>query len=181
MLARRSPARAGHTLVEVILVVAVLVLIGFVSMPFIQPMFADGRLQAAEDLVKARCAEMKVHAVSEGRAYRFAFQDNTGQFRIAPDDADFWGDGGEPDTGDDGQGWVFEGELPKDVLFCQADAVPQTGGDKAWTRAFTFLADGTGRENTTIAFGKAGGPSRSLKMQGVLGSVTSEEREVPRP
>lgn len=171
-----SARRRAHTLFETILVMAVLLLVGFLSLPLIQPMFADGRLQAAEDMVKARLADARMHASAEGRAYRFGYQENTGNFRIAPDGPEFWGENGKA-GGDLDHAWVFEGELPKDVLFCQAGAqnVPQeASSSQDWTRAMTFFADGSARENAQIAFGKSGSRARVLRLEGVIGAVTSE-------
>jgi len=67
---------------------AVLVIIGAVSIPAIKPMLTSNHLQAASDMVRSRWTEMRTRAVADGRSYRFSIVENTGKFRIAPEDED---------------------------------------------------------------------------------------------
>ena len=46
---------------------------------------------------------------------------------------------------------------------------------QGWTRALTFLPDGTAREDVVVAFGKAGARALTLRVQGAVGAVTSGE------
>lgn len=175
--------RAGYTLFEVVLVVSVLVVVGFVSLPMIKPMLSSNNMQAASDLVRARWTEMRNRAISDGRPYRFAIMHNTGKFRIAPEDTDFWGDSDNAGEGDQEiRPWVVEGTLPGSVIFVSADATSADGKPAAqsqsgggWTRTVTFLPNGTAHEDVEVAFGQSGSRSVTLKLRGITGSVSSGE------
>jgi hypothetical protein len=158
-----------------VLVMALLVVVGGVSVPLIQSMMSDAYVQNAQDLVRGRWAEMRLHAMNEGRPYRFAYRENTGSFRIAPESPDFWGEaGGSSNNTTDA--WVLESELPRDILFSQpGNAAAASATSQGWTRALTFLPDGTAREDVVVAFGKAGARALTLRVQGAVGAVTSGE------
>src|SRR4051794_15075176 len=116
--------RHGFTLLEVLLVVAVIVILGAMAYPSIEAMYGDVRLSAAADQVRARWADARTKAIEDGRPYRFATQPD-GQFRIAPDAPEFWsGGGGTPaDASDaDTPPLVLEDSLPKGVSFSDETA-----------------------------------------------------------
>lgn len=171
-----NSARNGHTLFEVMLVMAVLVIVGFLSVPYLAPMFSTNKVQTAQDLLKTRWAEMRYHAMNEGRPYRFGFQENSGKFRIAPDNTDNWGDGAARDASSDA-GWVVESELPDEILFARSDKMAQPASSQGWIKALTFLPDGTAREDVVVAFGKSGSRSLTLRVQAAIGAVTTGESD----
>jgi Tfp pilus assembly protein FimT len=167
--------RYGHTLFEVILVVTLLVVVGFLSLPLFQPLLNSNHLQGAEDLVKTRWSEMRLRAMNDARPYRFAFRENSTTFRIAPDSPEFWGEEGSS-SNEPNQALVIEENLPGEILFCRSEAkdVPiKADSNQSWTRALTFLPDGTAREDVQLSFGKAGSRSQTLRVQGAIGAVTS--------
>lgn len=165
--------RGGYSLFEVVVVMGVVVVVGFLTLPLIRPLLQSNHLQAASDLVQARWTEMRYHAIAEGRAYRFAVMANTGLFRIAPDDGRFWGDSANI-SNSDAPPWIVEDTLPGEVLFKSA-ANGGSGGSGGWTNALTFLPDGTSREDVKVAFGLAGSRALTLKLRGATGSVTAGE------
>src|SRR5262245_36031751 len=77
--------RPSFTLLEMVLVLALLVIMAAISLPAINEQYADYRVHAAADQVRARWADARTQAVNEGRAYRFAVVRNRGNFRVAPD------------------------------------------------------------------------------------------------
>jgi hypothetical protein len=160
------------------LVMGILVLAGALCFPLVAPMLASNNLQAACDLVRSRWTEMRTRAVSDGRAYRFALVENTGKFRIAPDDDPVWGDGGQP-SDSDARPWIVEETLPGKVQFksLQANTVNNSskghGGGGGWTHTLTFLPDGTAREDVQISFSLGGGSGLTLKVQGHTGAISA--------
>src|SRR5262249_40778116 len=131
----------------------------------------------------------RARALDEGRAYRFAIVPNHGNFRIAPDSADFWGSGDAPQsTASTEPPLVMDDVLPKGVRFTtpaalQSGAVDQGGGagppqgsvdPGQWTRLVTFLPDGTTREDVEIAFHARGGLPVILKLRALTGVVTTK-------
>jgi type II secretory pathway pseudopilin PulG len=177
--------RSGYSLFEVALVMTLLVLAGILALPFIQPMLAGNNLQAASDMLRARWTEMRSRALADGRPYRFAIKDNTGNFKIAPDGEEFWGDAGTGGSNaapmSDIPPWVIQEQLPGQVLFLKAGTIgtgsdPSVGGSSSggWTTVFVFLPNGTAHEDVQVTFGMAGSRSLALKLRGATGTILSE-------
>ena len=110
----RSRRRRAVTLLELMLVAAIMLMFAALSYPTLAAMYADIRLQGASDAVRAAWSEAQAHAVDEGRAYRFAIVPGKGNYRVAPDSDEFWeGSGNSATTDSDNPPYILEGALPK--------------------------------------------------------------------
>ena len=107
--------RSAYTLFEMVLVLALLVLLAGLSIPSIESMYADYRLQAAVDDVGGAWASLRARAIIEGRPYRFAV--NGGDFRGAPDDPAFWPGGDTPASSDPAAPLIVQDSLPRGISF----------------------------------------------------------------
>ncbi|HEY1381191.1 MAG TPA: GspH/FimT family pseudopilin [Gemmataceae bacterium] len=170
--------RRGFTLLEVLLVVAVIVILAAMAYPSIEAMYGDVRLSAAADQVRARWADARTKAIEEGRPYRFATQPD-GQFRIAPDAADFWSGGGGSGASEsndaDTPPLVVEESLPKGIGF--SDETNNSGDNSdggPWTTVLKFLPDGTASADKTITLQAEGYRSVQLRVRALTGAVTVE-------
>lgn len=174
--------RHGYTLFEVVLVLAVILIAASLSMPAIDALLASNKVAAARDMVRTQWAEMRARALEEGRPYRFAVTENTGMFRVAPDDDAYWGgSGGNPAVQPEDNPLIIEGELPEGVLFTTSEAAfagteqaPAPGPEWGLTVA-VYLADGIGRDDAEVYFGKAGQRALGLRLRGLTGAVTAIE------
>ena len=171
--------RHGYTLFEVLLVLAVILIAASLSMPAIDALLASNKVSAARDMVRTQWAEMRARALEEGRPYRFAVTENTGKFRIAPDDDMYWGGSGDKPADD--KPLIIEGELPEGVLFTTSEAAfagteqaPAPGPEWGLTVA-VYLADGVGRDDAEVFFGKAGQRALGLRLRALTGAVTAIE------
>src|SRR5262245_18519123 len=156
--------RRGYTLFEVMLVIALLVLMAALVVPNLDAMYADYRLAAAVDGVRASWAQARSHSMDEGRGYRFAIVPGKGNFRVAPDSADYVTGAGPPAPPDPAKPpLVLEEALPKGITFTTAGAANQfPAGDTAfavggvessqWSPTALFLPNGTARDNVEIVF-----------------------------
>jgi prepilin-type N-terminal cleavage/methylation domain-containing protein len=172
--------RRGYTLFELLVVLALLLLVAGLAVPSLESMYADYRLQAAVDQVRAKWAEARAHAVAEGRPYRFSVSADGSSFRVAPDGADFWGGGdasapaGAPDAP-----LVFEDSLPRGIRFASADAgaagegaaPAAAAGD--WSPVAVFLPDGTARNDVEILFQARYCTPILLRLRALTGGVTA--------
>jgi prepilin-type N-terminal cleavage/methylation domain-containing protein len=161
---------AGFTLFELMLVMMIILVAAAVSIPAIDAMMGDSRVKAARDLVRARWADIRGRAILEGRPYKFSIIENTGKFRIEPED------GNTPsDDGDDPL--IAEEELPGQVPFVkdQASAGAASGAGDYETLA-VYLPDGTARDDVQIMFGKQGGRLIGLQLRALTGAVTMVEQ-----
>jgi prepilin-type N-terminal cleavage/methylation domain-containing protein len=141
--------RSGFTILEILLVLAILVIIMAVAYPTMEGMYADARVQAAADDVRGAWAEARVRSIDNGVPYRFAVKPNAERYRVAPDLAEFWD--GAHDSEADGEsedGKTVLGSLPKDILFKLDGDAPDSGG--GWRTVATFLPDGTCKEDARV-------------------------------
>ena len=154
------PRRSAYTLLELLLVVALVGILAALAVPTMQTVYADVRARAAADTVRAAWAEALSRAVNEGRTYRFSLVLDHGNFRVAPDSPEYWS-GNSPVTTTDPSNPVYvqDDALPKGVRFrtVEALAAPVTESDESsrlpaesidpgsWSGMILFLPDGSVR------------------------------------
>ena len=172
--------RGGFTLLELVLVMMVIVIAAALAIPSFEAMLATSHELAARDMVRARWAEMRAQAMKEGREYRFAVTENTGKFRLAPNDDVCWTGNSIGQDADD-KPLILEGELPPGVLFTKdekafagTEAAPAPGPDWGLT-VVVYFADGTARDDAEIYFGKAGQRPLGLRLRALTGAVSAIE------
>jgi type II secretory pathway pseudopilin PulG len=169
-------SRSAYTLLEIILVLAILVIVTALTVPSMQSMLADSRLTGAGDVVRGRLADARANAMSEGRPWKFGFIANTGVYQLAPEDSSEWDNASQElvEKAD-----VIRDELPKDIVFSlnQEDilnsqqALPPGPG---WETIAIYLPEGYARDDTTVYFGKPGGGPNRAVLRGLTGSVSME-------
>jgi prepilin-type N-terminal cleavage/methylation domain-containing protein len=84
---RRANCRnqhSGMTLVELLVVLALLVVIGSIVVPVFTGSFASVRLRRAGDQVLTRWSQARARAIETGEAYQFRFTPETGAYRVEP-------------------------------------------------------------------------------------------------
>jgi prepilin-type N-terminal cleavage/methylation domain-containing protein len=177
-------ARPGYTLLEVVLVLALLVILAGIAVPVFDAMQADAKVTAAADTVRGKWADARARAMEDGRAYQFAVMPGEDRFRLAPDLPDFATltaesvpaseDGAPPPL-------IDEGSLPKGVKFqIDPNSTGAAVGEGGWTRIATFLADGTCQESSTsVTFAMPGVRPITLTLRGLTGSVTRRKAATP--
>ena len=172
--------RRGYTLIEIVLVLALVVVAASLALPYLNPMLDQGKVTAARDMVRARWAEMRAHAIGDSRPYRFAVTENTGRFRVAPDDHLYWSGEGAPDGED--KPLIIEGQLPEGVVFSTSDAafadesaLPSPGPEWGLVVAI-YQSDGTAWDDAEIWFGKAGARPLGLHLRGLTGAVSAMDQ-----
>jgi len=174
MRAAHYDRRAGYTLMEVLVVLAIIIIVGTISVPVIQTMMDDARITSSADQVRANLAETRARAMDSGKPWRLACIPNTGVFQLAPDDSADW---------ENMEQYAIEkadlirDSLAKDIVFgASAGDVrgSSTGGTpgSAWQTIAVYQYDGSAREDSTVYFGKAGTPPMAAELRGLTGSVT---------
>lgn len=144
----RSP-RSGFTILEVLLVLAILVIIMAVAYPSLEGMYQDTRVQAAADDVRGAWSEARVRAIDSGVPYRFAVKANGERYRVAPDLAEYWeGSNDSEGDGESEDGKTLTGSLPKNIVFTLESEAPDSGG--GWRTVAVFLPDGTCKNDAQV-------------------------------
>src|SRR5262245_5273726 len=88
--------RKGFTILELMLVMAIIIMLMAMALPEIETMYLDMRVQAGGDHLRARFAQARSRAIEEGQPYRFAVKPTTGEYRLAPDTSDYWDENSNP-------------------------------------------------------------------------------------
>ena len=140
--------RRGHTLIEILIVLAIIVMLVGMSVISIRMMYADEHTEAASDLVRAKWAEARSRSLKEGVPYVFGVVWGEDVWRIAPDGPDYW------DTGAKDDEKVQTGRLPDGVRFVEEGAPslvsplapspdPKSVNVDQFTPLVTFYPDGS--------------------------------------
>lgn len=178
--------RGGFTLLEMLLVVAVIVAVTAIVYPSFEPMYRQYRVSAAADTVKAGMLQARAQAVEEGRPYAFGVIYGKGNFRVAPEGQAYWSASGAPDQDENGQKpYIYESALPRDVTFREDkkgdNAIskdedtaldPKEVNPSQYKQLVVFLPDGTARKSETVAIGKDDTPPITVSLRGLTGEVT---------
>jgi prepilin-type N-terminal cleavage/methylation domain-containing protein len=169
--------RRGVTIMEMIVVLAILIIAAAIATPTLQSLSGGPTLNAAADTVKARWAEARARAVAEGRPYRFAIMENTGKFRVAPDSPEFWDGTTTDSSSSDGTRppLVVEDKLPQEMRFLSspnASGAAQ-GQSSDWTCPIVFMPDGCAQQDGQIVFGGAGARPLVLRIKAATGVATT--------
>jgi prepilin-type N-terminal cleavage/methylation domain-containing protein len=188
----RNANRTGYTLLELVLVLAILVILAAMVYPSAESMYGHLKLSQGADTVRAAWAAARSHAINEGRPYRFAIIPGQGNLRIAPDSSEYWGGGGQTDdpADPDHQPLVKPDTLPKGLRFSAADAAqpPATQGPSSipvdaispdmWSKRTVFLPDGTATDDVEIIFGADGTMGLVMKLRALTGGVTVRQMKL---
>lgn len=74
----------GFTLLEILLVLAVLVVITALAVPAATTVFSGQQLRTTADVIRARFADCRVRAVKSGDVYGFFYKPGSGEYWMAP-------------------------------------------------------------------------------------------------
>jgi prepilin-type N-terminal cleavage/methylation domain-containing protein len=188
--------RTGFTLVELVLVLAIIVIFSAIVYPSVDYLYGTHQMTRAADMVRAAWAEARAHAIDEGRPYRFAIVPNKGNYRVAPHAPEFWSSEAPPALVDpDHPHLILSDALPKGLRFNAEDTLtaPTAGPSSlpaaqvpiaAWSSKAIFLPDGTAKSDVEIIFGAKGTRELHLRLRALTGAVTvrrSLNREKARP
>src|SRR5713101_3739433 len=88
--------RPSYTLLEVMLVMAIIVMVSALSFPSLDSMYGYYKLNAAVDSVRAAWALARAHASTNDLPYRFSVVQGQGNYRLAPDSGDYWSGSNTP-------------------------------------------------------------------------------------
>src|SRR4051812_631594 len=84
MTAARS-RRPGYTLVELIVVMAILLVLGAMLAPTLRATSRDTNVKAGADIVRGRMEEARANAIEDSRPYRFSVSVDGTRVRVSPD------------------------------------------------------------------------------------------------
>ena len=165
--------RPAFTLMEIMVVVAILVIVTAISIPLVRTMLDDGHLAAAGDMIRGQVAETRSRALESGRPWRLAYIANTGFFQLAPEDASDWDNTATDPVRKEN---LIRDQLPPDIVFAiNRDDIlgAQQAGTpgQSWQTIGIYTFDGGARDDSTTYFGKPGLMPMRVRLRGLTGTV----------
>ena len=156
----RRKRRDGLTLIEILLVLAIVIMVAALALPAMNGTFDAQRLTRAADMVRSDWSRARVEAIRSGQEWVFCYIPGTGSYGISP-----YSPYQEPTlpqgvTPDQDARSNFDyggGQLPRGVIFNQSDVMADTrsqaldeegGGNPGANSAETilFYPDGTAQQ-----------------------------------
>jgi prepilin-type N-terminal cleavage/methylation domain-containing protein len=175
-------SRRAFTLLEVVLVLAVLVIVSALVIPSIAPMYRSFRLSASADTMRAAFATARSQAIEEGRPYRVGVVFGSGNFRVAPNDEAYWSGGG---SAGEGECLMLEDALASGVAIYppgESGGFGEDGGETSapagevgvgsYETVAVFLPDGTAVEDSSLDLFASGLRTR-VTLRSLTGAVTA--------
>jgi len=190
--------RNAFTLIEILLVLAVLVAITAISAPALRGTMRRQKLQSAADAVRADLTRAHVQAMKTGRVQVFRMEIGGRKYKVEPyiagDDAiesvagaqDSSGKVYGPGVYDPSAAVVSQRELPEGTTFIEGDAITASraaaieaelyalGQDAAWSEPILFYPDGT-CSDAHVVVGNEQQVGLRLDLRGMTGVVTLGE------
>jgi type II secretory pathway pseudopilin PulG len=167
------PTRKGYTVLEVVIVIAVLIVLGGVLVPTLSSYNGNTRQKATADLIRARIVEGRAKAMEQGAWYRLAISQDNSRIRLAPDGGvggtDFSSlTPGDPDAPD---AKVVEDKLDHATAELILDPSDTRTPDGNWLTIMTVGPEGICKENnTTISIKEAEFQPIFIQVRGIVGS-----------
>ena len=170
------------TLLELVLVLAVLVVVAALAVPALDRPLAAQRMKSAADLVRSTLTKSRVEAMRSGEVQLFRFLPETGEYQVER----FAGLEGIVEQSDPTAAAVgasgLSGMLPEDIVFLTADRAEaardqavemsqvSAAGEGGWSQPIMFYADGTTSTARVLLRGEYG-MSVDLFLRGLTGGV----------
>jgi prepilin-type N-terminal cleavage/methylation domain-containing protein len=150
--------RRGLTLIEIVLVLALLVVIGAISIPFLQGSFSTAALYSGGDLLRGAWAKARLTAMQSGQPHAFRYELLGSRFQIAamgaiglPESNVLEPELLEEASTDNTIVSLSKNRLPNGVTFKGGDvsssnqmlAMMPGAGEGPWSAPIMFFPDGT--------------------------------------
>jgi prepilin-type N-terminal cleavage/methylation domain-containing protein len=175
----RHIRRPGLTLLEVLLVMAILLTLAAVAYPTLSAMYGDVRVKAAADQVRAAWTEARAKAIEDGRPYRFSVEESTGKYRVAPDAPEFWdGSGGAAADEDAAPPLIEEGQLSNGIVFETPSDLATEG---SWSTVAVFNPDGSCEHDIEITLREDDGSAPVVvRVRAMTGAISVRKKSEGR-
>lgn len=182
---RLSPSRTGFSLIEIIIVVALMVTVAALAVPAMSDFFGSQKLAKAADKVRTEMGRARVSAIRTGDIYAFYFAPEMTSYTVAPFNESFQERinpqerRGQDERGSDFN--FYEERLPRGITFAAADspsdarvaqAMVENDVNLSTMRPILFYPDGTS-QNATIILRNDRQELYKVTLRGLTGSASA--------
>jgi type II secretory pathway pseudopilin PulG len=140
---KKANSASGYTLLEIILVLAVMVLVAAMALPALQRSFTVQSVKKGAERVRAEMARARVKAMREDQVYAFFYSPGTSQFIVAPfsDAIPLDGTGPEIESQRTSHFDFSRSLLPRDVFFAGGQAAADSRSEQTLESADVKITD----------------------------------------
>jgi prepilin-type N-terminal cleavage/methylation domain-containing protein len=166
----RRKTRRGFTLMEVLLVLALMAVIAAMAWPALRNPFARHRLHAAADQVRSEWFQARVEAMRSGHVYAFRYQVGGDRFHTSSEEAPSPSD---DKTLPDGVKFLADEARNDDLSALPPDIEPESLDDLAdgWSDPIFFYPDGTTSDVRLVLAGDQG-RAVCVMLRGITGTAS---------
>ena len=197
--------RSGFTLMEILLVLAVIAVFASMTLPSVMRMFGQQKLSSSAETVREAIALARFRAIDSGLIYQFCCEVNGANFVVVP----FEPDHAVSQTGSQTAGVVLAkrhaGILPKGITFRSEhsgsagsslnglgpiklspqslDGIPNAGNLAGlnWAMPILFKPDGSASLDTELTVSDTHSQQIRLQVRAFTGAVSMERLQVGKP
>ncbi len=185
--------RRGLTLVELMLVLALLVVITAISVPLMEGSFSRAALHSSGDLLRGAWAKARLAAMQSGQTHVFRFEPNGRRYQIvalnslgAPEQNELEPEDPEAPTGPSEFVRLSQNRLAEGIIFSGGEVSPSAQvmatlpavGEGPWSQPILFYPDGT-TSDASLLLANANQLSIRVTLRGLTGiSQIGEADEV---
>jgi len=175
-----SRQRPGLSIMELLVVIAVILVIGAVIVPTLSSFWADSRTRVSVDLVQARLAEARSAAVEQGRNYQVLISPDGKQIMVSTDPNE---QQDVVETAATVAPYGITSTVPDTVTLTVTYAgndVTMSQGANGWTKLITYKADGTCVEDAgELQIEEPGVTPQVVRIRGLTGAVATNAQNDP--
>jgi prepilin-type N-terminal cleavage/methylation domain-containing protein len=188
-----APARRrGFTLIEVLVVLAIVMVLATLALPLIRKPLQKREVQSAADSVRTKLFHARIGAMKSSHVYTFQYQPGSGTYRVSPRDQSSPAGQTDENTSSVQQDPAMadeqhlpseDGTLPEGLHFLADDSpdpdspdsttpmVAQGGGGNGWSDPIFFYPDGT-TSDARLIVASGHGYAVHIQLRGVTGNVS---------
>src|SRR5437763_793613 len=166
--------RSAFTLLELLLVLALVVMVLAVAYPSLDAALTEARLKAGADHLRARFAEARSHAILDNQPYVFSVKPGESGYRLAPDTSDPANGtaGAAPGAAGQADSFHLEDVMPNNIRFNLDHANVTGSGQDGYIGILTFLPEGGCSDDKTIRLDLEGAAPIEISVRALTGAVT---------
>ena len=187
---RQSSRSRGYTLLEMLVVLAVLASLTAMSWPAVRTMLAKSALRSAAKQLRAALVEARLDAVESGAVWQFRYRPGTGRFETSATavlDEESPAAIGDSPSGRPGKSRAREDVLAGDVRFRESagparrpgsTAAPETPAGAGWSEPILFFPNGR-TSNVRLRLEGERGYTIQVTLRGLTGTTAIGPPEQP--